>query len=69
MIITTVLKVSKRMLVENSKSYHSVSLKQGYRHLAKDIMTSVHFKQIRSAFFPESESIDRGDKCSTMVIC
>ena len=35
----------------------------GYSPWTKDIMTLVHFKQIRSAFFPESESIKCGDKC------
>ena len=35
----------------------------GYSPWAKDIMTLVRFKQIRSAFRPESENMDRGDKC------
>ena len=35
----------------------------GYSSWAKDIITFVRFKKIRSSLHPESESINRGDKC------
>ena len=49
---------------------HSIILSNGYTVIltgyipwAKDIMTLLRLKQIRRTFCPESESINRGDKC------